>query len=489
MLRAALFDDEFIVVQGLQTMVCWDKFGIELIGTAQNGVEALDFFEANKPDIILTDIRMPGLDGLALIERILVIEPTTLCIVFSGFNDTAYLKKAIKLGVVDYLEKPVTLSKVEDVLERTIKKANQIQRVKTLETDWELNQQERLKRALLQLMLHHEEGEREWEQVMQNYPKKVYGFTVLALATEDAIQLKKPNLNSVTIRSGKEYFLVLLHLTALSCQQDLVTSSVKGKVGIGRTYTEPRELYKSYQQAQKACRYAKFLEVPLLHYDDLDTNNTAPQDFSGMEKSIFVCLRTIDEASMKEHVMDWMKELCQTRQLEIMEREILRLVYLGLEVAKENGAQVPGYDYYQEIKTLDTSEEMENWLLSKMISFLDGIRQAKQTAIQGTVEWAKVFLENHYHKDITLQDVAARAGMNTTYFSMLFKETTGTTYIKYLTSLRIEKAKELLLDGGKVKDVSEKVGYHSYRHFTEVFKKHTGISPGLYREKQRKSAT
>ena len=124
-----------------------------------------------------------------------------------------------------------------------------------------------------------------------------------------------------------------------------------------------------------------------------------------------------------------------------------------------------------------------------MISFLGGIRQAKQTASQGTVEWAKVFLENHYHKDITLQDVAARAGMNTTYFSMLFKETTGTTYIKYLTSLRIEKAKELLLDGGKVKDVSEKVGYHSYRHFTEVFKKHTGISPGLYREKQRKSAT
>ncbi len=164
MLRAALFDDEFIVVQGLQTMVCWEKFGIELIGTAQNGLEALNYFEANKPDIILTDIRMPGLDGLALIERILELEPTTLCIVFSGFNDTAYLKKAIKLGVVDYLEKPVTLSKVEDVLARTIKKAEEIKRIKTLETEWEINKQERIKQVLLQLMLHHEEGEKNWSK-------------------------------------------------------------------------------------------------------------------------------------------------------------------------------------------------------------------------------------------------------------------------------------------------------------------------------------
>ncbi|PAF19376.1 response regulator transcription factor [Terribacillus saccharophilus] len=488
MMRAALFDDEFIVIQGLQTMVCWEKFGIELIGTAQNGLEALDYFEANKPDIILTDIRMPGLDGLALIERILELESTTLCIVFSGFNDTAYLKKAIKLGVVDYLEKPVTLSKVEDVLARTIKKANEIKRIKTLETEWEINKQERLKQVLLQLMLHHEEGEKNWEQVMQSYSKKVYGFTVLALASKDFIQKEKPNLKSIPIRSGNEYFLVLLHLTALSSQhsKDLVTSNVKGQVGIGRTYTEPGDLFKSYQQARKACRYAKFLEVSALHYEDIETYNTAPQDVSSIEKAIFASMRTTDEANLKEHVMNWMKELRQTRQLELMEREIARMVYLGLEVAKEHGAQDPGddYDFHREIRTLDTSEAMENWLLFKMISFLNGIQQAKNKESQGAVERAEVFIENYYHKDITLQDVAARAGMSATYFSMLFKETTGTTYIKYLTNIRIEKAKKLLLNGGKVKEVSEQVGYHSYRHFTEVFKKHTGVSPGLYRVKK-----
>ncbi|MEC0304971.1 helix-turn-helix domain-containing protein, partial [Terribacillus saccharophilus] len=159
---------------------------------------------------------------------------------------------------------------------------------------------------------------------------------------------------------------------------------------------------------------------------------------------------------------------------------------LGLEVAKEHGAHDPEdeYDFHQEIKTLDTSEAMEDWLLCKMIGFLNGIQLAKNTESQGAVERAEVFIENYYYKDITLQDVAARAGMNATYFSMLFKERTGTTYIKYLTNVRIKKAKELLLNGGKVKEVSEQVGYHSYRHFTEVFKKHTGVSPGLYRVKK-----
>ncbi len=288
---------------------------------------------------------------------------------------------------------------------------------------------------------------------MQNYSKKVYGFTVLALASEDIIHIEKPNLKSVPIRSGNEYYLVLLHLTALSSQhsKDLVTSNVKGKVGIGLTYTEPGDLYKSYRQARKACRYAKFLDVSTLHYEDIETNNTAPKDVSSIEKAIFASMRTTDEANLKEQVMNWMKELRQTRQLEIMEREIARMVYLGLEVAKEHGCQNPEdyNDLHQEIKILDTAEAMENWLLCKMISFLNGIQLAKNTESQGAVERAEVFIENYYYKDITLQDVAARAGMNATYFSMLFKETTGTTYIKYLTNVRIKKAKELLLNGGK----------------------------------------
>ena len=132
MLKAVVFDDEYIVLQGLRTMIDWDKHGITLVGTASNGIDALQLFMEVKPDIVLTDIRMPGLTGLQVIEDIMKTAPETACIVFSGFNEVEYLKKAIKLGVIDYLEKPVTLPMIEEVIAKTIKKINEQKRIEKL---------------------------------------------------------------------------------------------------------------------------------------------------------------------------------------------------------------------------------------------------------------------------------------------------------------------------------------------------------------------
>ncbi|UPG62663.1 response regulator [Metabacillus endolithicus] len=93
MLKAAVFDDEFIVTEGLKKMIDWSKYGIELVGTAANGTAALQLFQEQKPDVVFTDIRMPGIDGLQLVEKILSQAPETKCIVFSGFNEFEYVKR------------------------------------------------------------------------------------------------------------------------------------------------------------------------------------------------------------------------------------------------------------------------------------------------------------------------------------------------------------------------------------------------------------
>ncbi len=108
MRKAVIFDDEFIVLKGLERMIDWAEYNVELVGTAADGEEALKIFHEHRPDIVFTDIRMPGKDGLQVIEEILKEAPETQCIVFSGFNEFDYVKKALRLGVVDYLEKPIT---------------------------------------------------------------------------------------------------------------------------------------------------------------------------------------------------------------------------------------------------------------------------------------------------------------------------------------------------------------------------------------------
>jgi YesN/AraC family two-component response regulator len=257
MLKAVVFDDEYIVLEGLNVMIDWAGFGIELAGTAGDGKSALNLVRELAPDLVLTDIRMPGMDGLELIEKIAEERPDTAFIVFSGFNEFEYVKRAIHLGVADYLEKPITIESIGKALGKVVR------------------------------------------------------------------QLEKQ-----------------------------------------------REAYLIKEQWERSRR-------------------------------------------------------------------------------EESG-------------------------------------QAEQAEPKGSpVEQARAYIDRHGMRDLTLQEVADHVGLNAAYLSVLFKETMGESYIKYLTRIRMERAKTLLLKGMKVGDVSEKVGYHTYRHFSEIFKKYTGIPPGQYKESSR----
>ena len=244
MLKAVLFDDEYILVKALRALIDWTGLGIELVGTAENGIAALEIFRREKPDIVLTDIRMPGMDGLQLIEEIMKEAEETCCIVFSGFNEYEYVKKAIQLGVTDYLEKPITDTSVERSLRKAVNKI--------------VSQRE-----------------------------------------------------STDIR----------------------------------------------------------------------------------------------------------------RKWEKSQRELIKNPYLLTQLEPKSSA----------------------------------------------VERALAFIGQNANRDLSLQEVADHVGMSAAYLSVLFKEETGESYIKYLTRYRMELAKKLLLEGWKVNEVSERVGYHTYRHFSEVF--------------------
>ncbi|WP_017810748.1 response regulator [Clostridium saccharoperbutylacetonicum] len=121
MIKAVLIDDEYIVVEGLKAIVNWSGFGIEVVGSASDGVSGLELIEKEKPDIVFTDITMPRMNGLTLIENAKKIIPSGVFIIFSGYNEFEYARKALSLGVIDYLDKPVTIDKVEETLKEAIK--------------------------------------------------------------------------------------------------------------------------------------------------------------------------------------------------------------------------------------------------------------------------------------------------------------------------------------------------------------------------------
>jgi two-component system, response regulator YesN len=493
MLKAVIFDDEYIVLQGLQMMIDWSKYGIKLVGTATNGYDAIDLVETHSPDIVFTDIRMPGMDGLQVVEKILAAAPEIICIVFSGFNEFEYVKKAIKLGVSDYLEKPITIPMMEETLKRTLEKILEQKTVLSLKETLEDSRNVLIEKAALDLLLQGEEAIPKWRKSFGEELKYMVGVTVIALSEEIPDIPSHSSYFSLCLRNGNEHLLVIFHyqddISVLLKDLLYWPSELGITIGSGRTYQNLADAAKSYKEAQQALRYGQFMEQgEWTRFEEIGESPNIPGDLSDQEEAIIFYLRTGDKSGLFRQLNEFNNKI-QSQRLnpDVIEREILKLIYLGLEVAKETGEDVStiskgNYLPHIEIRMLNSKEKMFCWLKDQMEMIIDWFLQIRRDKKHDAVEKACIYIEKNIANDLTLQDVAEYVGLNPTYFSLLFKEEMKISYIKFLTKLRMERAKELLRAGYKVADVSEKVGYHTYRHFSELFKKQVGVNPGQYRD-------
>ncbi|WP_424767862.1 response regulator [Paenibacillus sp. sgz302251] len=490
MLKAVVFDDENIVLMGLRAVIDWESYGIELVGTADNGIEALHLFRELRPDIVLTDIRMPGIDGLDLIETISMEAPDTMFVVFSGFNEFEYVRRAIGLGVVDYLEKPVTVDKIRTAVEKTIKLIVEQYEISAMKTTLQKNQTDLLEKATLELLLTGERALGKWRR-LYGESERIEGVTVLALNEENHGLPNNMASDCIHVSNGPERLVVMVHRE--SPKEPLWETWMERAnetdrlFGSGRTYSSMADAPKSYREAVRALRYGRFMkETGWIRIQDIEGSADFPIDLSKYEEAVILSLRTLDIEGLEkalEFFQTWMEK--QRLEPEKAEHEILKLVYRGLEVVKDVDRDVllPGSIPHQELSSMHTREDMMLWLRARLVSIMEWLREHRTSNKNVAVEKALAYLDAHYGHDVYLQELAEHVGLNPTYFSLLFREQMGITYIKYLTHLRMEKAKLMLQQGLRVNDVSERVGYLNHRHFNEIFKKHAGMTPGQYKEK------
>ncbi|UUZ86326.1 response regulator [Paenibacillus sp. P26] len=491
MLKAAVFDDEYIVLRGVEEMIDWTSLGIRLVGTAGDGLAALELFRAHQPDIILTDIRMPGMDGLELIEQVMREAPDTFCIVFSGFNEFEYVKRAIQLGVADYMEKPITIPSIEKAVGKVLERYHKQKAAQEFQQKWEASRSELLEKATLDLLLNGLEESTAWRDTFGPEWEQVTGITVLAMESDSCAFPKDAAYRAVNVGHGAERIMALFHFGPLRQElweeADEAAEQAGTAVGRGKLYMRLSEAPFSYKEAQRALRSARFLGLTgIVRFEDLGERITSPEGITDREEAIILSLRSGNRAGLMEQVesfLSWLKS--GKPDAELAEHEMLKLIYLGLEEAKKSGGDrtaglMDSYKPHTELRELAGKEDVAAWFRAQFERLADWSIAAREQTKHSAVEAARIYLEKYCSRDLTLQEVAEHVGMNPTYFSMLFKEEMGESYIKYLTRYRMELAKSLLSRGLRVQEVSEKVGYHTYRHFSEVFKKYAGVTPGQY---------
>lgn len=351
MYRLVVIDDEFIVVRGIEAIIKREKINFEVVGAAFNGVDALQLLKETKPDIVITDIRIPKLDGLSLIEEAMKFLPDTYFIVISGFKEFEYAKRALSMGVRSYIEKPVTIDKVKE--------------------------------AFFQF--------------------------------EKEMLKKKANL--------------------LSKDQNL-------------------------------------LRQELNQHTDVMLNCILDDD-AGKLKQQFERYVLLLQASFPE--------------LEHYRREILQVLCMLSEfyMEKERGTNWNSGISFDELKAKQTFHEIDAYAEQIINTIIGSMETENNVANHKSIKKLLTYIGSHYNQDFGLNELAAIVDLNPVYLSILFKEEVGMSYIKYLTNLRIKKAKEYLLEDYKVNQVSEMVGYKNYRHFCDIFKKYVGRSPNEYRGNTR----
>jgi two-component system, response regulator YesN len=205
------------------------------------------------------------------------------------------------------------------------------------------------------------------------------------------------------------------------------------------------------------------------------------------KQSLLLSLHTLDHEAFFKKIEEFNCSMIEQKlDPEIVKGKMLRLIYLSMEVAKES-LWKKGYLPHLEIADIHSSLELCHWFTQQMKQIFQWVENNQVEPKHIAIERALHFIQDNYNKELSLLEVAEHSNISSAYFSVLFKEQMGESYIKYVTKLRIEQAKKLLHSGAKVNEVSERVGYNNYRHFSELFKKHVGVTPGYYRDKQSKA--
>ena len=532
MYRIMIADDEGIVIDSLRVIIerSWPEHCV--VESAKTGRSVIQLAERFRPDIAFMDIQMPGLNGIDAIEEIQKTNPTTQFIILSAYDKFDYAKKALSLGVMEYMMKPFNAQKINDCLERAMKKVDQERSRRASD----LENKEKLKTVLPILengFLHSilfENFRDNTEEIMKFKElldiRQEYGYIVMI---EYGDTLEDGNLTNPIGASVKahgfyqelreitqEFFDCLTGqavanrvILLVPCDQpeaeygERIQIIERGRnmlnklrrridaqfrIGIG-TIKPMEEFPASYNEAQRAMKSTR---RSVAHIKDIATINEADRDGypEDNEKRMIALVRNGNfqgASQMAAGVTDYLFQVYSDHPDAIKNR-LLELVFEAwhqLPDEKRYGKpflESPGY--YQEVTRLSNSADLQQWFLDKIKMICAEGRTDESGKNNRIINAAKAYIESNFHRDISLEEVSRTINISPYYFSRMFKEETGVTFIEYVTEERIKRARQLLEDRRlSIKEVCLESGYSDPNYFSRIFKKAEGVTPTEYREK------
>lgn len=535
-IKVFLVEDEMVIRRGIKNSIDWEKEGYIFCGEASDGELAYPMIIKEKPDILITDIRIPFMDGLELCKLVKKELPNIKILILSGYDEFDYAKEAIRLGVTEYLLKPISSGKLLEALNGV---SESIRREK---------EDKDLVRKYMEEMRENTEHEKQkfFEQMIAGnlsmadaletgkkyemnlsagmYNLLLFRFTLgeenrksgeLLGEAEYAIEKLTERLEYVfEFQRGVEGWAFLLmadneeqmseRVKELSKDLEEIMknySTIAYFGGIGQPVARLRELEESFREAERALAARFTMELNrIISVEDIrmaqnvDTlDDIEITSFGEIEKTRTMLEKFLNngaEDEIDEFVDVYINELPEEnlksvlmRQYIIMDAYIVMMSFCEKIEGIEGEMQAQSEELKNSMKTSQTLEEIKNYirmLLKKIIGVRDTISGRRYSDI---IEIAKDQIRKTYMSDeISLNTIAAEVGMSPSYFSSIFSKEMGKTFVEYLTEIRMDRAKELLMCSSmKTSEIGYEVGYKDPHYFSYIFKKTQNCTPKEFR--------
>ncbi|MFE5324501.1 response regulator [Paenibacillus sp. NPDC056579] len=527
MWRVLIIDDDFQVLEGMKRSIPWEQLEAQWVGEAMDGKEGLAVIKETNPDIVITDIYMPVMNGLEMIEQLREERYSGEIVILSGYSDFQYARQALRLQVSDYLSKPVTLEELRTVLERVIKEleAKELQKL----------EQEEVRRRL---MMYEPFVQKEWlksvvtgtfDKAVADESLKLSGkaywqqrsHAVMGIELTNTVRISNVTLTdwnlfrfaqaniirellaeqwpeSELVELHSHHAAIVFHMTqGLSLEEavhklqaigDSIVHFIRKylqleiRIGIGSIKTDWKQISNSTEEA-----FLDLLRQTITNQGDSATLAAGeeiairPVKFYQELAEAIVYSREEATRSIIDGYVQQLREMpaITPAYLQYLCSELWTIFAYALHTAGIVLDELfPDSPVAQEIGKIATIDDFKQWLQDKIRVIGSSRGWNENSRHKDAVDFMIDYAHSRYSEEINLEDLSKQLYLSRNYLNQIFKKATGETFTNYVIRVRMEKAKALLLEGkSMIYEISEKVGYKNVPYFSSLFKKYYGMNP------------
>lgn len=521
-----LVDDEEEVIQIIMKKLDWEEIGFSVVGYACNGVKALEMVEEYQPDVVMTDIKMPYMNGMELSHHIKMEYPTTKILIFTGFDEFEYAREAIHLEVEEYVLKPVNSMELTNVFRQLKMKLDQeISEKRNMEIlkRYYMESLPLLQANFYSMLMEGRVREEEISGYLSDCQLSFDGPFFCCLVVHTSSSQMPENMNilllSTSVQKQAEEHLgerwkakafpyfentVLIaqlksesEITELTddcdrfCKYALHIIGAVVTVGIGQVCGNIHDLSQSYSSARNAVSYRVIYGASRA----INVKESVPQEVSKPDlakdaqlSNLFKMIRLGSAEDVTSAVKQYLNhESFTEKSLQMYHVDLMELLSALYRFAANHEVTAEAFPENMNVlyaRLLDMDADiLQKWLTDISLLFREELLDARNRSTKSFVSRAKEYVHNNYTDEgLSLDRICKVLGVSNSYFSTVFKKKTGKSFIGYLTDYRMDQASRLLIEtNNKSYIIAKQVGYADSNYFSYVFKRRFGVSPSRYR--------